>query len=371
VTHDAIPLSGFHHPMTFASRGVSVTFTTPMLAGSRIRRAGTEDVELVVPNTFGGRGIYVLPWSGVRALAKPTAHDTVLYRHCLRLEAIEPATVRDAALAAAREGHAGRAAARAAELTIARDRAQVVRAHGALMLRLVERLGPDFVPVPPVAEQAAQRYARSRLLLERLAPSLGCRPTDLAAALTALAGVFAPIGTAGGERDARVPLLLRRLEETRADLAAWLCTDPANDLSGLGQAIEAAIGRICEIGASVLHVTRAARSDPVAPLQRWITDRTEILAQASRCDWLLDGWQLVDLVWRASATQAARRAALLEMAPLVPVLPREVLAWTDTVVPVEATQPACLVTSSQDSWRTGGAAFALTARNERLLATGT
>jgi hypothetical protein len=369
--HKALPLSGFHHPMTFASRGVSMPFTTPMLAGSRIRRAGREDIELVVPNPFGGRGIYVLHWSGVRALVKPTVHDTVLYQRCLRLGAIEPGTIRDAALAVACEGHAGRAAADAAGTTIARDRAQIVRTHARLMLRLVERLDPEFAPAPPDAEPAAYLRFRTRLLLDRLAPSLGCRPADLAAALTAMACVFAPAGTAGGERDARIPLLLRRLEETRAGLAAWLRADPGNDISGLGQAIGAAIGRICESGAAGLEQTRAARSEPVALLKRSITNRAGVLAQAARCDWLLDGWQRVDLVWRACGSQAARRAALLEMAPLVPVLPREVLAWTDAVIPLEALQPACRVTSSQDSWRTGGAAFALTARNERLLAMGT
>ena len=356
--------------MTFASRGVSVPFTTPMLAGTRIRRAGTQDIELVVPNPFGGRGIYVLHWSGVRALVKPTVHDTVLYQRCLRLGAIEPTAIRDAALAVAREGHAGRAAASAAETTIARDRAQVVRTHAMLMLRLVERLDPDFVPAPPVAEQATYLNVRAIRLLERLAPSLGCRPADLAAALTALGWVFAPVGTAGGDRDARIPLLLRRLEETQAGLAAWLRAEPGNDLSGLGQAIDAAIGRICESGATVLDKTRAARLEPVGLLKHWITDRAGVLAQAGRCDWLLDGWERVELVWRAAGTQAARQAALLEMAPLVPVLPREVLSWTDTVIPVEAMQPAYRVTSSQDSWRTGGAAFALTARNERLLAMG-
>jgi hypothetical protein len=292
----------------------------------------------------------------------------VLYQRCLRLGAIEPAAIRDAALAVAREGHAGRAAASAAETTIAWDRAQVVRARAMLILRLAERLDPDFTPAPPVAEQAVYLNVRAMRRLERLAPSMGCRPTDLAAALTALGRVFAPVGTAGGDRDARIPLLLRRLEETQVGLAEWLRAAPGNEISELGQAIGAAIGRICESGAAVLDKTRAARSEPVALLKRWITDRTGVVALAARCDWLLDGWERVSLVWRAAGTQATRRAALLEMAPLVPVLPREVLAWTDTVIPVEAMRPACRVTSSQDSWRTGGAAFALTTRNERLLA---
>jgi hypothetical protein len=374
--------------MTFASRGVSVPFTTPVLAGARLRQArlrqaelgqasvrqaelgqaGNQDIELVLPNPFGGRGIYVLPWSGVRALGKPTVHDTALFRHCLRLQAVDPAGIRDAALDVAREGHAGRGAEAAATATIAQDRGLRARTHTALMLRLIEQVDPDFPPAPSVAEQAAHLNRRTCLVLDRIAPSLGCQPAELATALTALASALSPIGSVAGDRDARIPRLLCRLEETQAGLTDWLRADPGNDMGGLGQAISAAIGRICETGSAVLESTRTALAQPVTILKRWIADRNGVLAQVTRCDWLLDGWERVGLLWLCAATEAARRAALLEMAPLVPVLPREVLQWTDTAIAADAMQPACLVTSSQDSWRTGGAAFALIARNERLLA---
>ena len=50
-----------HQSATFGERGVSVPFTTPALAGARVRRDARHGLALLVPNPSGGRGIYVLP----------------------------------------------------------------------------------------------------------------------------------------------------------------------------------------------------------------------------------------------------------------------------------------------------------------------
>jgi hypothetical protein len=56
------------------------------------------------------------------------------------------------------------------------------------------------------------------------------------------------------------------------------------------------------------------------------------------------------------------------MAQLVPELPREISAWTDVAVPPDAFEQTCRVITQREEWRSGSAAFALTARNEKLLA---
>ena len=87
---------------------------------------------------------------------------------------------------------------------------------------------------------------------------------------------------------------------------------------------------------------------------------------ASRCDWVLDGWERVCLLWAIASSDAARRAALLEMATLMPTLPREAQEWTDVTIPVQAMEENCRVTSGHDAWRGGSAAFRWTERNEQL-----
>jgi hypothetical protein len=366
----ALPLVDFRHPMTFRSRGISAPFTTPLLAGTRIRESKHKGIELVVPNPSGRRGVYILNWPGVRGLGNPTVHDTMLFRRCCRLEVIEPARIRDAALEVACEGHAGRAAAAAAGAAIARDRSESVRAHFVLVTGLVAQVDPNRPDVTTLADRATDLDRKDSAVLQRIATSLRRSAADLATSLTTIGDLFAPLGVSLADRDARIPRLLGRLEETESDLSRWLSADPTNDIGGLGEAIAAAMRTAGETGTAVLQTTRSALADPMTLLRRWSANPASVSAQANRCDWLLDGWPRVCLLWLSANTIASRLAALLEMAPLVPILPREVLEWSDTIFPPETMTEACRVTSHEEGWRTGGSAFALIERNEKLLAMG-
>jgi hypothetical protein len=260
-------------------------------------------------------------------------------------------------------GHAGRNVATAAEAAIAYGRSQQLLAH-ALLLTGLDSDGP-----PP--DQAADIERRASAALHRIAPALGRTSTQLAVYLSAIAALFAPVGIAPGDRDARIPRLLTRLEDTLTDLLRWLAADPDNDIGGLGRATAVAMRRACDSGQAVVTATRSAVTDPVAALKRWIADAPGLQATAMRCAWLLDGWERVALLWLSANPLVSRRVALLEMAPLIPVLPREVLAWTDITIHPDMTRQACRVVSREDGWRTGGPAFALIERNEKLLAMST
>jgi hypothetical protein len=368
VTDTAFPLTEFHHPATFASRGVAAPFTTPMLAGARVRESQRTGIELVVPNPSGGRGVYILNWPGVRQLCHPTVHDTMLFRRLSRLPKIDPASVRDAALDVALEGHAGHEAMASAVAAKAHDRSQRLLAHFLLLTELVAQTDPNARSAMSAAEQAADLDRRASAALHRIAPSVGRPATELAAGLAAVGDAFAAVGVAVSDRDSRIARLLSRVEQTRIGLANWLEADPENDIGGLGQAVTVAVGRACDSGHAVLAMARSSLTDPTALLRRWITDQPGVQACARRCEWLLDGWERVALLWLLADPKVPRRAALLEMAPLLPVLPREVMEWTDTPIPAEAMEQACRVTSREDAWRTGSSAFALIERNEKLLA---
>jgi hypothetical protein len=368
VTDPALPLTESHHPATFAGRGVAVPFTTPMLAGTRVRASTRTGVELVVPNPSGGRGVYILHWPGVQALCRPTVHDTMLFRRLTRLPTIDPASIRDAALQIAREGHAGQDALAAAEITVAHDRSQRLRAHFMLLTGLVAQVDPDGEATTSLAQPTADLDRRATAALQHIAPRVGRSAAELATGLAAMGDVFAPVGVATTDYDARIARLLIRLRDTHADLSQWLDIDPENDIGGLGRTVEAAIKRACDSGEAVLVLTRSALADPTALLRRWIADEAGVRALADRSDWLLDGWERIALLWLSANPNAFRRAVLLEMAPLLPVLPREVAGWTDVSIHPEAMEQVCRVTSREDAWRTGSPAFALIERNEKLLA---
>jgi hypothetical protein len=341
----------------------------PMLAGARVRAAQRTGVELVVPNPSGARGFYILDWAGARALCNPTLHDTMLFRRFSHLATVDPAGIRDAALDVALAGHAGQEASAAAGTAITRDRSRRLLAHFLLLRGLLDQLDPNGQTAMPStsAPRIADIERLATAALHRIAPSLGRSAAQLADNLQVIAGLFAPVGAAG-DREARIPGLLSRLKKTRTGLSRWLDADPGNDIGGLGQAIAAAMRRACDSGDTVLAATRQALADPMALLKRWIVDEAGVQALASRCDWLLDGWEHVALLWLWAKPGASRRAALLEMAPLIPVLPHEVMTWTGIPIPAEAMEQTCRVTSREDTWRTGGSAFALIERNEKLRA---
>nr|WP_294502086.1 hypothetical protein [uncultured Rhodopila sp.] len=359
-----------HHPATFHSRGVAAPFTTPMLAGTRVRDSKGE-IELVVPNPSGGRGVYILDWAAVRTLGHPNVHDTVLFRRMGSLARFDPAAMRDAALDVALDGHAGRDAAAEAKRAIARDAAHRLNAHFLLMTGLIGQVHPAGLKASNLAENAEDAARLGTAILHRLAPLMGRSPADLADALAALGNTFASVGVAADDTDARIARVLARLEEARQSLSAWLRADTDNDIGGVGRALAGAMQTAHGYGQAILNSTRAVPADPIGLLKQWFKDPEAVVATANRADWVLDGWEWVCLLWLAARTDAARRRALLEMAQLAPVLPGEAGNWADRPAPPELLRQPCRVTSREDSWRSGGAAFALIARNEILRAMST
>lgn len=364
----ASPLIETHYPVTFRNRGVAAPFTTPMLAGARVRESDRTGIELVVPNPSGGRGVYILNWPGVCALCKPTVHDTMLFRRFASLADIDSAHIRAAALDVAIAGHAGRDAVIAAEAAVAADRAERLLAHFLVLMGLVEQLDPKGRKITSLGERTPDVDRRANAVLHRVASSIGRPVAQLAGGLGAVADAFAPVGVAQDDRIARIPRLNLRLEAVSSALSHWLAEAPENDIGGLGQMVAVAMQTASESGTTVLRTTRLKLNDPMALLKTWCAEPAGVVALTGRCDALLDGWERVALLWLAATTDASRRATLLEMIPSMPVLPREVTDWIGVSIPSEAMEPACRVTSQQDSWRSGGAAFSLIERNEKLRA---
>ena len=369
----AHPLTGSHLPATFQGRGVAVPFTTPLLAGARVREASRRDdtrrdVELILPNPSGRRGVYVVQWAGAQSRCHPTVHDTALFRRICQLPHVDPASVRSAALAVAQEGLAGAAAAAAARVAINRDRLQRLRTQFILLAGLCHQVDPRGFQIAALAERTPAFDQWASHVLNQVAVALGHPAAELVGGLAMMGDAFASVGVEPGDHKARVAQLIGRMEATRMALSLWLQTDPANEVAGLGQATLKAITANYDCAATMLARMRAFVADPMALLRRWLVSPVVVLNLAAQCDWLLDGWDLVCSIWLAAASAADRRAAVLEMAQLLPVLPHEVTAWIGNIVPPEAMDEACRISSHNDSWRSGSAAFGLIQRNEALRA---
>jgi hypothetical protein len=368
VQSDALTSIDLHQPATFASRGVTVPFTTPLLTGGRVRQSKRTGTEFVVPNSSGGRGVYVLLWPSVLELCSPTVHDRVLAQRISCLGQIDPANVRGAALDVALEGYAGRKAAAAAEAARKSDHSRVLSTQSLLLAALIEQIEPAHRKATALAEWTPDFERQAGQALRRIAPASGCSPAHLTIVLSAMADAFASIGVGRDEHTARVPQLIIRLAEARADIARWLLDPHQNDIETLGRALTGTMTAALDGAEAMLAQTRATLADPVKLLQSWITNLDDAAGLVARCDWLLDGWEYICLIWKVADSDSSRRAALLEMAQSLPVWPREVIGWFPGQIPAEALNLACRVVSRNDTWRSGAAALAMIERNETLRA---
>jgi hypothetical protein len=129
-------------PASFLERGVAVPFTTPALAGARIRPADRTGTEFVVPNPSGGRGVYILSWTGVKQMCRPTVHDTLLHQRVSRLPVMSPAGVRATARQLAAEGLAGKDATLAATASATQERKELVLVNFLMLITLMEQVEP-------------------------------------------------------------------------------------------------------------------------------------------------------------------------------------------------------------------------------------
>lgn len=361
-----LPLVQAHHPTTFLERGVAVPFTTPLLLGARARPSDRGGIELIVPNPSGGRGVYIVPWSGLRQLCQPTVHDTKLYQAIAERHVITPASIRHAARAVAAQGLAGREAAAAATRAEASDLRDRLAANFLLMLATIRQTSPPGTLTAALLASPLKLEQQAKESIERIAPRLGRSNEMVFSNVEQLADVLTPIGLEAQEPPARVPRLLAAIVRFYRETTQWGRDHDDNTGS---QACLAA--RIAEVTITCTELTladaRASAEDVLGLLGEWIAAPEELARRLARSEWLVDGWEQICLLWQTATTRAARHEALAEIALLVPILPKEVAAWLSRRVDLDVTHNIPRIVPADTDWRTG-LHYERVARNETLRA---
>jgi hypothetical protein len=356
-----------YHPTTFLERGVAVPFTTPMLAGTRARPAQRGGTELIVPNPAGGRGVYILPWGGVCQLCRPTVHDTRLNQAVAALRTVTPATIRQAAREVAAEGLAGQDARAAADTAVATEYQDRLLTNFLLLLALVEQVDPAGLgSVPANRARTAELELRAKRTVAGIAPKLG-RPVDaIATGLEELAAVLAGIGVSGQSPPPRIPRLLEALRRVREDAGTW-AREHGDDSGAQAQMAAAVADLTIACAEKTLTEAHGLIGDMAGLLREWGAAPDKLSQRVSRPEWLLDGWEQICLIWHCADGDVARRAALAEMALLVPVLPKEASDWVGMKIDDDMVMRFRKTVSLNQDWRTG-AQFERIERNEKLRA---
>jgi hypothetical protein len=325
--------AGQSRPATFLERGVTLPFTTPLLLGGRIRPAERGAAELVLANPAGTDGVYVLPWAGILDFCTPSLHDRALWARVSELSLLVPRKVRDAAQQVAREGYAGRAAARAAERSCEEARHHRTVVQYGLLLELV-RQGELVVEgaaslarrPPPETDTPANVQARAEAVLDRLRRD--GRISALAAldSIEELAEAFEVCGLRRGVGTGRLPTLAAAMTTMAAELAEAAAGDASPTERLCQRLLSQSAELVLRCGRLALADAHGLTEDIWTLLQRWRTAPESVQAAIGRAEWIFDGWEVIAGIWRGAAPEE-RGAAAVEMARLVPMIPAEVKDW--------------------------------------------
>ncbi len=359
-----------YHPTTFLERGVAVPFTTPRLGGTRARPADKTGIELVVPNLSGGRGVYVMPWTSLSALCRPTLHDVVFSQRIAAMTNVTPATIRRIARQVGAEGLAGEEAMEATKVATDADNHDLIVTNYRLLMALVEQIGRRFSP-ECLAEPGADPLdapARARLAIDWISPRLGQSPAWTANALEELADVMAPVGDGTVGATGRSVRLTDMLRTVRANVWEWSGIQRHEDQAAYARMFCAVADVTLSLAGTTLARAQALPATMIDLLRSWAVDRESVIQLVGRPDWLLDGWEQICLVWNNANEDSARRAALAEIATLVPILPKEVTDWCSISYQVDGLARFRRLVDRNEDWFTGARVFDLIARNEHFRA---
>lgn len=357
-----------YHPATFLERGVLVPFTTPTLVGTRARPAERVALELVIPNPSGGRGVYILGWAGIGSLCRPTLHDRLLNERIATLRLVTPSAIRRIGREVAAEGLAGEDAMEAAARSEELERQDRLVVNYLLLMALMAQVNQGLPGAADEPRGTAEMEERARLTVASIAPRLGRSTIWLAAALEAIADMIAGVGIGMTGRTSRLSRVMAQIQKSAAAISEWSGRQHSEHQIAYAEMICAVAEFTLGLARTALVHARDLATDMVALLSAWSTDPGAVARVATRPEWLLDGWEQICLLWQFAEDDAQRRAALLEMTGLVPVLPREVRDWAGYFIEADLSIRLRRMIPLNQDWRTGSTVFDLIARNEQILA---
>lgn len=355
-------------PATFLERGVTVPFTTPMLLGARARPAERGGLEFVIPNPAGVRGSYIVPLAALTEIFTPTLHDRALCDAIAATAAITPDGMLRIARGVARQGLAGREAAKAAAAAEQEDTNQHLAVNFRLLLHLTEQTEqPGEYAVPASRDDAANVEKRARRAIARTAPRIRLPAESIVNVLEELARAYVPIGFRGDPTRARYQRQLEDLEMLAMAIAKWatIAVDPQDARAASLVARSAELTLNC--ARPVMKELLDSLDDIGQLVLRWVQEPSQLLELIARPAWLMDGWGVLTGLWRGGR-EAELANSIREMSLLVPTVPVEADGWKggnrERFEAIHHSRSRFVFRLQE--WRTGNR-ITLTARNEKLV----
>ncbi len=317
-------------PATFLERGVTVPFTTPVVAMARLRAGDGRTPELIVANPSGADGHYVFPLRALPDFTTPSMHDRLLFQHLLGLPSVTPREIRRAVRRTAQAGAAGRKAATSARVADEREAQERILTNLLLIATLLQQAG--FADADWRRLNLVDRATRAttREYLSRHEPALGMKPDAILALVEELAAVVAPAGAAGATFKSGHDVTVERLDSMIESLRTWgkgEAVDQARNVELIACCAEFTLARARDS----LGRARSRTEDVAGLLIAWRDRDRRLLRELTLADWLLDGWSEIAALWASveDDDRGMQRAMLARIESLVPVMPKEALGTND------------------------------------------
>lgn len=311
-------------PSTFEERGAAVAFTTPVLAQTRVRKDGRDQLEVMVPNLSEGRGVYVVPWKSLPLAFPMTVHDRMLHDLIAKADGCSPDDIRKAVLEAARCGLAGGGAVAAAEAALSDDEDQRLLINYQLIVEALKAVGLESTEILRVGLTSAEGQKLTRDLMMKAAQRLALEPTELYGRIAELAVLMESIGLATSPKPARLRRLMRDLQGFRDSMTDW-ATDNVSEAAPIGGFCAEVAEHTVNHARNVIGQLDQAMASFETLLRQWETKRPQIRKASSRLSWLLDGWEYLILLWSDALTQDrySQDMAVHDIFRVIPLLPRD------------------------------------------------
>jgi hypothetical protein len=348
-------------PATFEERGATVPFTTPALAHARIRRGWRDGLELMIGDFAESGGAYVVPFPALRDLITLTTHDVVLCEALTALRAIDPESVREAALSAARTGLAGEDAAAHARALLAGRREALTLLELLITLDVIREV-EGAAPVRLIRDvKTPDGQARARAALGAIAGRMGLSPEGFDFRLSRLAAIMYPLGLKARSEPGRLRVLHDRLVRFEARIRDWGAERLGEAAAQAGFAADVAVHALGVAGRALDPLDRMLER-PFMLLHNWIEQEPAIAGAASRLAWVLDGWESIVEAWSAAGDQTS---VLARLVPVLPLLPRDEAREAKATAAAEAlARSGRRWVRANVDWRTGEIDFDLVERIE-------
>lgn len=354
-------------PATFFDRGVNLPFTTPILLGARARpREDRAGLEVIIANPSNGEGVYILPWTSIPQICTPTLHDRRLWQLLRDETTVTPRIVQDAAETVALEGLAGRGAASAVQEARSAREARKKRINFALLLDLIKRTeDPHPSRPPPELDEPRQLMIRSQQAVAQCAKHLRLTTEAVAGALEELSKAFNGFGLPQDNQTAPSRQLLADLSMLMESITSWCQDLPEGTTSGTASLVQQSLELTLNCALQSVEEFDYLICDTLAALEAWRKDCEDITQRLTRLDWLLDGWDILIGIWEAAPIQQ-KTAAIMEMALLAPILPKEVSGWYGVDADATKIRRTTRIVQQFEDWRSGRMVDMI-ARNEELM----